>query len=71
MATLTRNIQAKVREVERVWFDRTEAARYACVSVSKIKEWNYSGRLGFYKPDGVVLIKKSELDRFIEKSKVI
>ena len=71
MTTLTRNINAVVREVERIWFDRTEAARYAQVSVSKIKEWNYSGRLSFYKPDGKVLIKKNDLDRLIEKSKVI
>lgn len=68
------NIQAKVVEVEKRWLDRQEAAKYSSMSVEWIKKKNLSGELSFYKPGGPggkVLINIADLDRLINKSKVI
>ena len=70
----TVNIQAKVVEVEKRWLDRQETAKYSSLSVEWIKKKNLSGELSFYKPGGPgwkVLINIADLDRLINKSKVI
>lgn len=75
MSTIkTINKQAKVVEVEKRWLDRQEAAKYSSMSVEWIKKKNLSGELSFYKPGGPggkVLINIADLDRLINKSKVI
>ena len=68
------NIQAMVVEVEKKWLDRQEAAKYSNMSVEWIKKKNLNGELSYYKPGGPggkVLINIADLDRLINKSKVI
>ena len=51
-----------------------EAAKYSSLSVEWIKKKNLSGELSYYKPGGPggkVLINIADLDRLINKSKVI
>ena len=70
----TVNIQAMVVEVEKKWLDRQEAAKYSNMSVEWIKKKNLNGVLSYYEPGGPggkVLINNADLDRLINKSKVI
>ena len=70
----TVNIQAMVVEVEKKWLDRQEAAKYSNMSVEWIKKKKLNGELSYYKPGGPggkVLINIADLDRLINKSKVI
>ncbi len=66
MTTLNKNIKVKVREVERLWFTRGEAAKYLGVSQSYIKKLNLVGELPYAKFGGLVFVRKSDIDKKIE-----
>jgi len=59
-----------VRDVEKVWMTRHEAAKYLGVSYDWVKRQNLGGGLSYYKVDGVVFIAKRDLDKLITKNKV-
>ena len=67
--TIRNDVAGKVREVEKVWFTRKDAAKYLGVSVSFIRRMEASIR--YSKVGGLVFIAKSELDRFIKKNDVL
>lgn len=70
--TIREDIKVKpVRNVERMWFTRKDAAAYLGVSVELIKRLNQRGQLGFSKVGGLVFISKSEIDNLLTKSRVI
>ena len=68
----------EVREVEKLWFTRKDAAAYLGVSVDFIKALCLGGRLPWYKvcasngdskKDGISFIRKDDLDSFIGRQK--
>ena len=67
----TINVTAKVVEVEKRWFTRAAAAEYLGVSASYIKKLHQNAKLRFYKAGGLVFIAKEDLDRLIERGRVI
>lgn len=69
--TRTVNVTAKVREVEKIWFTRREAAKYLGVSVDFIADLQQSAQLKFYKMRRTVFILKQDLDNLILKHRVV
>ena len=69
--TRTVNVTAKVREVEKIWFTRREAAKYLGVSVDFIADLQQSAQLRFYKMRRTVFILKQDLDNLILKHRVV
>ena len=69
--TITSDKYGKVREVERVWLSREEAAKYMCASVATIKKLNLLGKLGFSRLDRKVYIHRDDIDKLLMKHKVI
>ena len=69
--TRTVNVTAKVREVEKIWFTRREAAKYIGVSVDFIADLQQSAQLKFYKMRHTVFILKQDLDNLILKHRVV
>lgn len=60
-----------VAPVEKVWLNIKEAAYYLGVSQRTMRDYKDSALISFYKPAGVILFSKKDLDRFVEKGKVI
>lgn len=67
----------EVRQVDKVWFTRKDAAKYLGVSVDFIKKLCLGKRITYYKvcasnskngKDGVSFINKEDLDGFIGRS---
>lgn len=58
------------RSVDRIWFTQSEAAAYLGVSPKTISRLRESGRLSYYKLDSLVLLKKSDIDRLVERCRV-
>ena len=69
--TRTVNVTAKVREVEKIWFTRRDAAKYLGVSVDYIHALQQSAKLRFYKMRHTVFIAKEDLDKLILRHRVI
>ena len=69
--TRTVNVTAKVREVEKIWFTRREAAKYLGVSVDFIADLQQSAQLKFYKMRRTVFILKQDLDNLILQHRVV
>ena len=60
-----------VKEVEKVWFNTRDAAKYLGMSRDFLDDMRVKGRISFYVWGRTVFFKKDELDRAIEKSKVV
>lgn len=71
MTTIRRDIKAKVREVEKLWFTVADASRYLGVSSGWLRGIIRKGMVGFSKVEGTLFIPKREIDKLIEKSKII
>lgn len=69
-ATHTITVAEAKRSVDRIWFTQREAAAYLGVSPKTISRLRESGRLSFYRLDRLVLLKKSDVDRLVELSRV-
>jgi len=52
------------------YFDVKRSAKFASVSVKTVRRWIGEGRLPGYKPDGKILVKRADLDKLIEASKI-
>ena len=62
---------AEVRQVDKVWFTRKAAADYLGVSLSYIKKLCLGAKVPSYKVEGLVFIRKDELDRFIQRHDIL
>ena len=71
MTTLRRDILVKVREVEKLWFTVADASGYLGTSKDYIRGLIRKGRVSFSKVDGLIFLPKREIDKLIEKCKVI
>lgn len=70
--TSTRNnIRGKVKEVDKVYFSNKEAAAYLGVNTDFMKTLRENALISFYKVRNTVFYKKTELDRMVERGKVI
>ncbi len=65
--------KALVREAEKIWLSSQELAKYLGISMDTIKTLRDTAQVRFYKPFGNKLIfyRKDEIDKLIEKGKVI
>lgn len=61
----------KIKPIEKVWLTRKEACAYTGLSRTTLIRWCNEAKLSFYKVTGAVLIKKEDIDRLIENSKVL
>lgn len=62
---------AEVKSVEKLWFTRKAAAEYLGVSLGYIKKLCLNSKFKSYKVEGLVFIRKDELDRFILKHDIL
>ena len=54
-----------------VWLKPREAARYARVNERTLREWLQSGYIPYFKPSSrITLIRRKDLDQWIEQSQV-
>lgn len=60
-----------VTPVERVWFTNRDAQSYLGVSLDFLKRLRSEGRLPFYKVGGTVFYRKRDIDRLLERSRVV
>ncbi len=58
------------RSVDRIWLTQSEAAAYLGVSPKTISRLREDGRLSYYKLDRLVLLKKADIDRLVERCRV-
>lgn len=63
--------QGKVLEIEKIWLTSKEAEAYLGVSVHFFKDLRANGQIHFYKVRGAIFYKKSDIDRLVEKGRVI
>lgn len=61
----------KVLEIEKIWLTSKEAEAYLGVSVHFFKDLRANGQIHFYKVRGAIFYKKSDIDRLVEKGRVI
>ena len=61
----------KVIEVEKIWLTNREAQMYLGVSVDFLKRLRADGKISFYKVGGVVFYRKHDIDRLLERGRVI
>jgi hypothetical protein len=71
MATPTITSRGKVLEVEKVWLNSKEAEAYLGMSADFFKDLRANGQIRFYKVRGAIFYKKSDIDRLVEKSRVV
>lgn len=64
-------MRAQVKQVEKVWFTRKDAADYLGVSLSFIKKLCLDAKIPSYKVEGLVFVRKDELDRFIQRKNIL
>lgn len=67
------NKVGKVVEVERVWLTSAEVLRYLGISHDVLDRMRRDAKISYYKPLGGKLLfyKKTDIDEFIRKGKVI
>lgn len=57
--------------VEKIWLTNKDAQEYLSVSVDFMKKLRRNGKLSFYKLGGMVFYLKKDIDRLIQKNRVI
>lgn len=65
------NRKGNVVPVERMWLTTRDCMKYLGVSRGFIDGLRESGQLHFHKVGHTVFVRKSDLDRIIEKGKVV
>lgn len=58
------------RSVDKLWFTQKDAASYLGMSVKTISRLREQGKLPWYQLDRMVLLKKDDIDRLIERHRV-
>ena len=71
MATSTTTKLGKVVDVEKLWFSNAEAQAYLGMSAGFLKNLRANGQIRFYKVRGAVFYKKADIDRLVEKGRVV
>ena len=61
----------KVLDMEKVWLNSREAQAYLGMSADFFKDLRANGQIRFYKVRGAIFYKKSDIDRLVEKSRVV
>lgn len=64
-------MKATVLEMEKAWLSNKEAQAYLGMSADFFKDLRASGQLTFYKVRGAVFYRKCDIDRLVEKGRVI
>lgn len=57
--------------MEKVWLNSREAQAYLGMSADFFKDLRANGQIHFYKVRGAIFYKKSDIDRLVEKSRVV
>ena len=71
MATPTITNRGKVLDAEKVWLSNAEAQAYLGMSAGFFKDLRANGQIHFYKVRGAIFYKKLDIDRLVEKSRVV
>lgn len=58
------------KSVDKLWFTQKDAASYLGMSVKTISRLREQGKLPWYQLDRMVLLKKDDIDRLIERHRV-
>lgn len=58
------------KSVDKLWFTQKDAASYLGMSVKTISRLREQGKLPWYQLDRIVLLKKDDIDRLIERHRV-
>jgi len=60
-----------VDSLEKIWLSSAEAQKYIGMSADFLRDMRNDGMLHFYKVKGAIFYKKADIDKLIEKNKVI
>lgn len=63
--------QTVVTSVDKVWLSNKEAQTYLGVGMDFFKSLRASGQLSFFKVGRTVFYRKRDIDRLIEKNRVV
>ena len=63
--------QGKVLDTEKVWLSNSEAQAYLGMSAGFFKDLRANGQIHFYKVRGAVFYRKTDIDRLVEKGRVV
>lgn len=58
------------KSVDKLWFTQKDAASYLGMSVKTISRLREQGKLPWYQLDRMVLLKKDDIDRLVERHRV-
>lgn len=58
------------KSVDKLWFTQKDAASYLGTSVRMISRLREQGKLPWYQLDRMVLLKKDDIDRLVERHRV-
>lgn len=64
------NERVNILPIDRIWFNTRDCMNYLGVKRGFIDNLRESGQLRYHKVGHTVFVKKSDLDRIIENSKV-
>jgi hypothetical protein len=60
-----------VKEIDKVFLSSRGAVKYLGVSTDFMKNVRMTGELHYFQHGGMIWYRKSDLDRFVERSKVV
>ena len=63
--------QGKTIEIDKVWLNNKEAQAYLGMSADFFKDLRANAQIRFYKVRGAIFYKKSDIDRLVEKGRVV
>lgn len=64
-------MKASVINIEKLWLSNKEAQAYVGMSSDFFKDLRASGQLRFFKVGGAVFYRKGDIDRLIERGRVV
>lgn len=56
--------------VDKLWFTQGDAARYLGISVRTVSRLRESGKLPYCQMERLILIRKDDIDRMVERHRV-
>lgn len=60
-----------VNSVDKIWLSNAEAQKYLGMSADYMRDLRVDGQLHFYKLRGAIFYKKSDIDKLMERNRVI
>lgn len=64
-------VQGKVKEVEKIWLSSKEVQWYLGIGKDFLDNLRETGRIQYYKVGRTIFYRKTDIDKLIERNRVI